>query len=140
MKLRVLLTATSLLLGSFVATTAMAENNVTITDAARRHFNAGVSYLEDPSGAKYEEAYREFQLAYGESPSYKILNNLGLCALSMERDGEAIDAYERFLAQATESDIPKDKRALMERDVATLKTSLVKITLSSTPAELTLTD
>lgn len=122
------------------ATSALAQNDVTITENSRKHFRAGVAYIDDPSGPKYEEAYREFHIAYADSPTYRILTNLGLCALNLERDGEAIDAYEKFLASATPNDIPKDKRALMERDIATLKASLVRLSLSSTPARVNLTD
>jgi tetratricopeptide (TPR) repeat protein len=124
----------------FVANSAFAADDVTITPKAREHFNAGVAYLEDPAGAKYEEAYREFHIAYAESPTYRILTNIGLCALSLERDGEAIDAYERFLAKATPKDIPADKRRLMERDIAMLKASLVRLTITALPAGVQLTD
>src|SRR6266481_4578482 len=62
-----------------------------VTPEARTHFAAGVNLLRDPDGARYEEAYREFKAAYAASPSYKILGNLGLCAMKLERDGEAIE-------------------------------------------------
>jgi tetratricopeptide (TPR) repeat protein len=124
----------------FVVTTAFAADDVTITPRAREHFNAGVAYLEDPAGAKYEEAYREFHIAFAESPTYRILTNIGLCALNLERDGEAIDAYERFLAKATPKDIPTDKRKLMERDITMLKASLVRLTIAASPTTLLLTD
>lgn len=89
---------------------------------------------------KYEEAYREFHKAYADSPTYKILTNIGLCALNLERDGEAIDAYQRFLAEAKAEDIPQDKRKLMERDIAMLKASLVTLNFSSQPVRLILQD
>lgn len=127
-------------MGLLVATTALGQPNVTVSDVARQHFKAGVAYIDDPAGAKFEEAYREFRLAYAESPTYKILSNLGLCALNLERDGEAIDSYERFLAEAKADDIPKDKRTLMERDIAMLKASLVKVTFTGAPATLTVRD
>ncbi|HYJ09195.1 MAG TPA: hypothetical protein VEX18_09295, partial [Polyangiaceae bacterium] len=80
-----------LLVGSLYARTAAAAD-VPISDNARAHFNAGVSLLQDPDGARYEEAYREFQAAYADSPSWKICGNLGITAMKLERDGEAIDA------------------------------------------------
>jgi hypothetical protein len=61
-------------------------------------------------------------------------------ALNLERDGEAIDAYTKFLAGAKSEDIPADKRKLMERDIAMLKASLVTVTLKSTPASVSLAD
>jgi hypothetical protein len=128
------------LLGCFVATTAFAQSKVNVTETARKHFRAGVAYIDDPTGPKYEEAYREFHKAYAESPSYKILSNIGLCALNLERDGEAIDAYQRFLADAKAEDIPQDKRKLMERDIAMLKASLVTVSITVKPGKLTLQD
>ena len=140
MKFSNLLATCFCLLGLFVVTTSFAADNVVITAKAREHFKAGVAYIEDPTGPKYEEAYREFHLAYAESPTYKILTNVGLCSLNLERDGEAIDAYTKFLASAKPEDIPKDKRTLMERDIAMLKASLVRITVTASPATLVLSD
>ncbi|MGC4068579.1 MAG: hypothetical protein QM784_28800 [Polyangiaceae bacterium] len=108
-----LFVATTALGAGNAGTTSTGSGNVAITAKAREHFKAGVAYIDDPSGPKYEEAYREFKRAYAESPTYKILTNIGLCALNLERDGEAIEAYEGFLAQAKTDDIPKDKRDLV---------------------------
>src|ERR1700761_1945396 len=72
-----------------IATAASAAwaDEVPISDSARQHFQAGVNLLQDPDGARYPEAYREFQMAYAVSPSWKILSNLGIAALKLERDG-----------------------------------------------------
>src|SRR5579859_5544266 len=91
-----------------------------ITDEARTHFAAGVNLLRDPDGARYEEAYREFKAAYAASPSYKILGNLGLCAMKLERDGEAIDAYSNYLARASDLDPSEAKQ--VTTDLQTLRT------------------
>jgi hypothetical protein len=137
----VILFALWICLGTFVCSrSSFAAENVVITAKAREHFKAGVAYIEDPTGPKYEEAYREFHIAYAESPTYKILTNIGLCALNLERDGEAIDAYERFLVDAKPEDIPKDKRILMERDIAMLKASLVRVTLRASPSTVVVRD
>ena len=127
-------------LGLLVQNSAFAQTDVVVTDLARQHFKAGVAYIEDPTGPKYEEAYREFHKAYSESPTYKIMTNIGLCALNLERDGEAIDAYTKFLARAKPEDIPKEKRTLMERDIAMLKSSLVTLTVTSKLVTVTLSD
>jgi len=68
-----------------LAPSARAEGEVVITEEARTHFAAGVALLQDPKAPRYEEAYREFKTAYAASPSYKILGNLGLCAMKIER-------------------------------------------------------
>src|SRR5690606_35169283 len=65
-----------------VSGTALADE-VEITDEARQHFKAGVNFMQDPDGARYEEAYREFRAAYKAAPSWKILGNLGIAAMKL---------------------------------------------------------
>lgn len=120
-----------------VATPAFAQ--VEITEAARQHFKAGVNFMQDPDGARYEEAYREFKAAYAASPSWKILGNLGIAAMKLERDGEAIDAMERYLKEGGE-ELPDDEREQFERDLSTLKSSVVRVTLTSVPPGAVVTD
>jgi hypothetical protein len=121
-----------------VAAPALAAD-VKITDEARKHFTAGVALLKDPDGARYEEAYREFKVAYESSPSWKILGNLGISAMKLERDGEAIDDFTRYLAEG-KKDIDSSERADMERDLSTLKASAVTLTLTTTPADVAIVD
>jgi len=121
-----------------IAPSAFAAD-VTITEEARAHFSAGVSFLEDPDGARYEDAYREFTAAYAASPSWKILGNLGISAMKLERDGEAIDAFSKYLAQGGK-EIDRDERKQVERDLKTLQASVVYVTLSFEPYGVTLTD
>lgn len=99
-----------------------------ITDEAKRHFGAGVNLLKDPEGARYEDAYREFKAAYAASPSYKILGNLGLTAMKLERDGEAIEYYELYL-KGGGKEIDAAEREQVERDVRNLKVGIAKVTL-----------
>ncbi len=98
-----------------------------ISPEAKEHFAAGVSFLQDPDGEKVEEAYREFKTAYELSSSPKILGNMGLCAMKLERDGEAIDAYARYLREVP--DIDPDERAQIVRDLQTLTVGVARITV-----------
>jgi len=109
-----------------------------ITDEARSHFAAGVNLLRDPDGARYEEAYREFKAAYAASPSYKILGNLALCAMKLERDGEAIEAYTSYLAHAAELDPSEAKQ--VSTDIQTLKSGVVKLSVTVEPAGAMIND
>jgi hypothetical protein len=102
-----------------------------ISDEARRRFTAGVALLKDPEGPRYEEAYREFKAAYAASASYKILGNLGLCAMKLERDDEAIDAYEKYLAEG--KDLPPAEQQQVRSDLATLKTGVAHVMVESDP-------
>ena len=100
---------------------------------AREQFQIGVSLLQDPDGARYEEAFKAFMQAYELSPSWKILGNLGLSALKIERYTDGIEAYERYLAQAGSSIDPSEKKQV-ERDLAIMKATSGKLTLSITGA------
>jgi hypothetical protein len=99
-----------------------------ISDEAKQHFRAGVAFLEDPDGAKIEEAYREFRRAYEISKSPKVLGNLGICAMKLERDGEAIEALGSYLRNV--DDISEAERNQVTRDLQTLRTSAVRLALS----------
>ena len=106
--------------------------DVVINDDARAHFTAGVNLLQDPDGARYEEAYVEFKTAYAASPSWKILGNLGISAMKLERDGEAVDAYKKYLSEGGKQ-IEASERAQFQRDLATLEAGVVRLTLDSDP-------
>jgi hypothetical protein len=110
-----------------------------ISDQARAHFQAGVNFLQDPDGARYEEAYREFSAAYRSSPSWKILGNLGIAAMKLERDGEAIDAFEKYLAGGAATLAPEE-RAQFERDLGTLKAGVVRLSITLSHPGATLVD
>ncbi len=102
-----------------------------ISEQAKRHFNAGVALLQDPEGEKVEEAYRQFRTAYDLSGSPKILGNMGFCAMRLERDGEAIDAYSRYLREVSEID--PEERAQIVRDLQTLTVGVARITIEVSP-------
>ncbi|MDB4934248.1 MAG: hypothetical protein JWP87_1220 [Labilithrix sp.] len=103
------------------------NNPAGISEEARTHFAAGVSLLQDPEGEKVEEAYREFKTAYDVSGSAKILGNMGFCAMRLERDGEAIEAYSRYLREVP--DIDADERAQIVRDLQTLTVGVARLTI-----------
>ncbi|MEM9695486.1 MAG: hypothetical protein AAGA56_23275 [Myxococcota bacterium] len=114
------------------------EKEVVITEKARALFRTGVAKLEDPDGAKYAEAYSAFKAAYAESPSPKILYNLGLSAMKLERDGEAIEAFDGYLTRSKE--VPPQLRRQVENDLQTLRTTLVPIKLTIAPVGATVID
>lgn len=109
-----------------------------ISDEAKTHFVAGVNLLRDPAHPRYEEAYREFKAAYALSPSYKILGNVALCAMKLERDEEAIAAYEKYLSEAV--DLDPAEREQIERDLQTLRATMVKLSIDGVPTGGTLLD
>ena len=98
------------------------------SEEARKYFQIGVELLQDPDGARYEEALKSFRHAYELSPSWKMLGNLGLSALKLERDTEAIEAYERYLASGG-SQIDPAERQQIQRDLEIMKGSTGTVTL-----------
>lgn len=105
---------------------------VTITDKARTHFKAGVNLLQDPAGARYDEAYQQFKAAYAESPSWKILGNLGLAAMHLERYGEAIEAFSGYLKQGGD-EVVEQEREQFQRDLETLQASVAEFAITAPP-------
>ncbi len=61
--------------------------------------------------------------AYETSPSWKVLGNLGLSAFKIERFGDGIDAYERYLQNAGD-DIDPEERRQIERDLKVMHGSV----------------
>lgn len=100
-------------------------------EEARLHFAAGVNLLQDPDKPRYEEAYTEFKRAFELARSPTILGNIALCAMKLERDAEAIEAYTRYLAEV--KDLDPAERSQAERDLVTLKAGLARITVESRP-------
>jgi hypothetical protein len=141
-----LVTSLSALLLSLAAGSATAQaaptnsaKTVQITEKARELFRTGVTLLQDPDGARYEEAYQQFKAAYAESPSWKILGNLGVTAMKLERDGEAIQAFQGYLEQGGK-ELSKDERAQFKSDLDTLSATAATITISGLPAGTRVTD
>ncbi|MBW2459921.1 MAG: tetratricopeptide repeat protein [Deltaproteobacteria bacterium] len=112
--------------------------DVTVSEEARVHFRKGVALLGNAAGPKFREAYREFQAAYEVSPSPKILGNLGLCAMSLERDTEAIEYYERYLTES--GAVSKREHRQIIDDVIKMRGRGTQLRLAITPSEATVTD
>ncbi len=111
---------------------------ITITEEARKQFGIGVELLEDPAGPRYQEAYEAFHRAYAESPTAKILSNIALCAMMLERDGEAKEAITRYLDDVPEVD-PRE-RAKLEQDLRTLDARMAQVELTFKPDSVVVTD
>ena len=134
----VILALTAVVALSLTSGVARADDEAARKAEALRHFKAGVAHLEDQDGARYEDAYSEFKRAYDLSRSPKVLGNLGLCAMKLERDGEAIAAYTRYLKEV--DDIDPEERVQVARDLEVLTTSVIFVTLRTHPSAATIVD
>ncbi len=109
-----------------------------VSDNARAYFKNGVDLLKsDPPN--YQDAYYQFKLAYEKSHSWKVLGNLGLCAVKLERDAEALDYYENYLRSGGKQ-ISKEERTEIENDMLLIKGNDATVELSSKLLELNLVD
>lgn len=122
-------------------TTSEANNdspNVQPTDeelaTARMNFANGVELISG-SSPNYQDAYRQFQLALKLTHgSWKVKGNLGLCALKLERDGEALEYYEGYLKDGG-AEIDPDERQHIEREMLLIKGNLAELGLTSSSPE-----
>src|SRR5690606_10555708 len=72
--------------------------------------------------------YGQFKAAHADSPYWKILGNLGLCAMQLERYGEAIEAFSGYL-EGGGTELSAEDRAQFQRDLETLKASVATAVL-----------
>lgn len=97
---------------------------------ARLHFENGVALLQ-ATPPNYQDAHQQFLVAYEKSGKrWSILGNLALCALNLERDGEALAYYEAYLAQGG-AEIDEAERASIEREVLLIKGNMATVELGS---------
>lgn len=72
---------------------ALAQDD-TPTERARVHLKAGIAYYDE---ARYEDAAREMETAYGIKPLPDLQYNLAQCYERLGRYEAAAHAYERYL-------------------------------------------
>ncbi len=126
-------------ISSFVLLTLLAQATPTATPEAK---NRAQSLLKE--GAKlYEKgalaaALEKFNEAYEEYPSPKLLFNIGQASRDLGRPAEAMNAFERFQAEAT--DAPPDMTAEAKKSMAELEPRLGKLRIqcATTGAEVSL--
>ena len=106
--------------------------DVPVSENANRRFSQGVRYLTSQDPERYEKAYREFKAAYADSPSWKILGNLGIAAHELERDGEAIDAFKGYLERGRK-ELAADERKQFKDDLEVLEASYSTISIETVP-------
>jgi hypothetical protein len=107
-----------------------AEPAVKVSENASRRFSQGVRYLTSQDPERYEKAYREFKAAYADSPSWKILGNLGIVAHELERDGEAIDAFEVYLERGGK-DLSREERKQMKEDLEQVQAGFATLVIEA---------
>lgn len=107
-------------------------------EEAKLHFSNGVELLQ-VTPPNYQDAFRQFELAYEKSGrSWKVAGNLGLCALKLERDGEALAFYEQYLKEGGD-EIELAERNAIERDLLLVKGNMATLEVRSGAEDTTVT-
>jgi hypothetical protein len=119
-------------LAFLLATPALAQKPVApaadeaTRNKARQKLVEGVDLLRS---GDYGEALTRFQDAYALVPSPKIHYNFGLAYLGLARRAEALEAFEKFLADAP--DATKDTRDKAEEHRRDLRTRVAFVDVTS---------
>lgn len=129
--------ASALVLSTLLMVSTAAAQDA-IPEEAKLYFKNGVELIQGQP-PNYQDAYYQFKLAWEKSKSWKVLSNWGLCALKLERDGEAIWAYTEYLRQSGK-DIDPEERKELERDLLLLNGNAASVTVTSDVADLEIVD
>lgn len=102
--------------------------------AARRKLLEGAKLIKE---GNYEAALARFKSAYDLVPSPKIRYDLGIAYMGLERNAEAFEAFQLFLADASESSTETITKARLYKDSLLLK--ICRLTVRSDAAGATIT-
>lgn len=107
---------------------------------AKKHFDAGRAFYEDPSGKpKCEEALIEFTKAFELSGSLNARKGMAVCNLLLERDGDAIRDYAAYLAGKGASIDPAEQKQI-EADLAALRAAVATVRITVDKPSVRITD
>lgn len=96
---------------------------------ADRYFKSGVQLFKE---GKYSEALAEFQRAYEIAPHPLVLYNIAGCYREMSNYGEAVEYYERFLAEG-KGQVPAARLTAAQTELDGILARIARVTVTVTP-------
>jgi tetratricopeptide (TPR) repeat protein len=90
---------------------------------AASHFRRGVERYD---ASDYEEALREFQLAYATSPDFRVLYNIGQAHFELRDYASAFRAFRQYLTEGGER-VPDGRRDQVEADLGRLAQRVARV-------------
>jgi hypothetical protein len=96
---------------------------------ANKHFHRAVEMVDD---GHLNEALVEFQRSYDLTSHFAVLYNIGQVLVSLARPVEAVDAYERYLAEG-EKKVPAARRSEVEKEIARQKARIAELDIRVLP-------
>jgi tetratricopeptide (TPR) repeat protein len=97
---------------------------------ARWHFEQGVAAFNQ---RRFGEAAKEFQEAYQLSPHFSVLYNIGQVNVALGRPVEAVEAFERYLAEGG-SAISAARKTAVQAELDTQRVLLGTVAVAVAPA------
>jgi len=98
-------------------------------EEARKHYDHAIELADE---GQLEEAMIEFQRSYDLTNHFAVLYNIGQLFVSQAKPIEAVDAYERYLADG-DKQIPQARRAQVEKEIQRQKTRIATLEIHGLP-------
>ena len=96
---------------------------------AREHFEKGVAAFNDK---RFGEAALEFDTAYKLSPASVVLYNIGQVNVLLGRSVEAVEAFEKYLADGAAS-IPPERQAEVRAEIEKQRAQIGTVAITTQP-------
>ena len=99
-------------------------------DQARVHFQRGTEFYKE---GNYDAALAEFSKAQELAPNYRLLYNIGQVQAERHDYVAAVRTLTDYLA-AGGAEVPEERRSQVESEIASLKTKISELTVTSNVA------
>ena len=116
----------AVLLGALAAPQAARASE---KEEARKHYDRAIELVDD---GQLEGAIVEFQRSYDLTHHFAVLYNIGQVFVSLAKPVEAVDAYERYLADGGKK-ITAARRAEVEQEIARQKARIATLEIRGLP-------
>ena len=100
--------------------------------AAHEHYERGLAAFDDE---RFQDAADEFEAAYRISPAFAVLYNIGRVNVALGRSVEAVQAFEKYLAQGAAA-IPSDRRREVSAELERQRARIGTLTIRTVPASV----
>jgi hypothetical protein len=121
--------STAILLITLGALAAPQAARADAKEEARKHYDRAIELVDD---GQLEGAIVEFQRSYDLTHHFAVLYNIGQVFVSLANPVEAVDAYQRYLADGGKR-IPAARRAEVQQEVARQKARIATLEIRGLP-------
>jgi hypothetical protein len=98
-------------------------------EEARKHYDRAIELVDD---GQLEGAIVEFQRSYDLTHHFAVLYNIGQVFVSLAKPVEAVDAYQRYLADGGKK-IPAARRTEVDKEIARQRARIATLEVRGLP-------